>query len=220
MDNNKNLQKNKRKPKKPKKRKNKLKILYTNPAGITGKINSLSATAQATGAHLIGLAETKLGKITPEVDGYKWINHPNKPGAGGVAFLVRKDMLHIIEKQEVENLENQDQQIRWIEINNGGTKIFTGIYYGPQEKCSDEESERQFSQITTQINKLQKEGEVILMGDFNAKLEIKKGKIEQEQSRNGANMQEMIDKTHVKVVSTEADYGNWTRVNRNDPDEK
>ena len=52
-------------------------------------------------------------------------------------------------------MEDNDQEITWIKLKNGRNKdVFIGIFYGPQEKCSNEEAERQYAQITTQINKL------------------------------------------------------------------
>ena len=58
------------------------------------------------------------------------------------------------------------------------------------------------------------------MGDFNAKLEIKNKVVQQNQSRNGKNMQMMLDETNTKVKSLEATLGHWTRVKRKDTTEK
>ena len=144
------------------------------------------------------------------MEGYEWANKPrkNKRG-GGVAILIREDIYHLTEV--VDNLEDHDQEILWIKLNRAKKKIFIGIFYGPQEKCSNEESERQYAQITSQINKMKNEGQVILMGDFNAKLEVRKENIHQEQSRNGKNMQKMLEDTKTTPITLKADIGNWTR---------
>ena len=92
--------------------------------------------------------------VPPTTPGYTWINAPRKTTGGGVAFLIRDDIKHLT--KEVPNLEVQDQEIKWIEWKKGKQKLYIGIYYGPQEKCSDEEAERQFSQITSQVHKLKK----------------------------------------------------------------
>ena len=191
------------------KKNKKINLLYANPDGITGKVTSLLAAARATKAHIIGLAETKIGTTHPRVEGYEWVNKPrkNKRG-GGVALLIREDIYHLTEV--VENLEDQDQEILWITMKQN-KKVFIGIFYGPQEKCSNEEAERQYSQITSQINKMKKEGQVILMGDFNAKLEVKKSNITQEQSRNGRIMKKMLDDTDTTPITLQANIGNWTR---------
>ena len=116
-------------------------------------MTSLISAAQATNAHIIGLAETKLGKIQPLIPGYKWTSKPRDlRSGGGVALLVREDIQHLT--KPVEDLEDHDQEIVWVKLEQGRTKTYIGVFYGPQEKCSNEEADRQYSQITTQINKL------------------------------------------------------------------
>ena len=63
--------------------------MYVNPMGITGKINSLAAVANSTDSHIIGLAETKLGRNPPRLPGYNWYNKPKKPGSGGYHVLFK-----------------------------------------------------------------------------------------------------------------------------------
>ncbi len=47
------------------------------------------------------------------------------------------------------------------------------VNYGKQESAWKDEVERQFQELTTKINAKQKNHNVVLMGDFNAKLEMK-----------------------------------------------
>ena len=205
---------NKRKKKNKKGKKHKsINLLYANPDGIMGKVTSLISAAQTTNAHIIGLAETKLNKTHPTVQGYEWINKPrhNKRG-GGVAILIRNDIYPMTQK--VEDLEDLDQEILWVKIDNGKTKLYVGIFYGPQEKCSNEEAERQYAQLTTQINKLKNMGHVILMGDFNAKLEVKNNKIQQEQTRNGKNLEKLMEDTDTIPISLQQNPNSWTRVRK------
>ena len=203
---------NARKKKKGKKHKS-LNLLYANPDGIMGKVTSLISAAQTTNAHIIGLAETKLGKTHPTVQGYEWVNKPrsNRKG-GGVAILIRNDIFPLT--QRVEDLEDHDQEILWLKIDNGKSKIFVGIFYGPQEKCSNEEAERQYAQLTMQINKLKNKGQVILMGDFNAKLEVENIKIQQKQSRNGKNLEKLMEDTDTIPISLQQNNQAWTRVRK------
>ena len=209
-------------PKRKRKQKNKLKkinLVYANAAGIMGKIPSLNSIAKATEAHIIGLAETKLGKIPPNTPGYHWINGYRKSGkGGGVALLIRDDIKHL--SKEVTELEDQDQEMKWTKLMCGRKSIYVGIYYGPQEKVSNEEADRQYSQMTSQIIKLKKTGEIILMGDFNAKLEINNGTVTQKQSRNGEYMQRMLEETKMIPKSLESSIGQWTRVKRKDTNER
>ena len=74
---------------------------------------------------------------------------------GGVAIAVRQD----IEKNvtQVQDLEDQEQEIVWAQINQGTRKTFIGVYYGPQETANNEDVEKEYSQIYAQITKLKKE---------------------------------------------------------------
>ena len=66
-----------------------------------------------------------------------------------------------------------------------------------------------------------KHGDIILIGDFNAKLEIEKdNKIIQQQSGNGKRLQRTINNTGLHPITTEANIGTWTRVNRHNTNEK
>ena len=183
-----------------------------------GKISSLMSVAKANDSHIIAITETKIGNITPDTPDYHWINGPRNQHGGGVALLIREDIKHHINKPP--ELEDQDQEIKWIEFTSGKNKVYIGVYYGPQEKVSEEEAERQYSQLTTQITKLKKRGEVLLVGDFNAKLEINNNIVKQKISRNGKYMQRMLEQTSMIPKSLEADIGHWTRVKRKDTNER
>ena len=74
--------------------------------------------------------------------------------------------------------------------------------------------------IRPQINRLQTQGEIILTGNFNAKLQVIKGNKTQELSKNGRALQEVIDNTNINPTSLEKGTGTWTRVNRNNPNER
>ena len=151
------------------------------------------------------------GHFCPRSD--EWINKPrNNRNGGGVAILIRNDILPIT--QRVENLEDQEQEIIWVKIDNGKKKVYVGIFYGPQEKCSNEEAERQYAQLATQITKLKSMGEVILMGDFNAKLEVKNDRIQQEQSRNGKQLEKLLEETDTIPISLHENQQAWTRVRK------
>ena len=169
---------------------------------------------------IVCLNETKIKQIPPELPGFTWIQNryrKSETRGGGVAILARNDIKHLI--KPVDNLEDYDQEITWIELINV-TKTYIGVFYGPQEKCTNEEAQRQYSQLTTQINKLKLSGEIILTGDFNAKLEINTTNIRQERSKNGKYMQEMITSTGMQTISIDNDSANWTRVKRKDTTEK
>ena len=110
---------------------------------------------QTQETHIAAITETKLEGPPPYIPGYKWIhkNRKNHPG-GGVAFILREDIANQI--YEIKELEDNNQEILWIQIKNKNNKTFLGVFYGLQEKASREEINRQYSQITTQIIKLKK----------------------------------------------------------------
>ena len=89
-----------------------------------------------------------------------------------------------------------------------------------QENAPLEDVERQYSQLYTQIVKLKKEGEILLMGDFNSNLNIEKENAQQNESRNGKLLQNTLNELNLTAISIKANAGTWTRVNRNNPSEK
>ena len=59
-----------------------------------------------------------------------------------------------------------------------------------------------------------KDHNVVLVGDFNAKLNVEKGTIRQTQSNNGERLRELMLATNLEAVSLMSEQGMWTRVNR------
>ena len=98
--------------------------------------------------------------------------------------------------------------------------ILIGIYYGKQEQVPEEQIKEEFSKLTTQVNRLKQNGEVILTGDFNAKLEVNKDQVKKKQSRDRKIMAEFLQNTGLQPMSLEAMTGIWTIVNRNNQTEK
>ena len=194
-----------------------LRIMYTNPNGALGKIKSIETAAHTANAHFVTLSETNFGKTPLPITGYSWYNKPRKEGGGGVAIAVRDD-IHP-HTNRVQNLEDQSQEIIWVELSGSNKRVYVGCYYGKQESHNVEEVKREFSQIQTQFIKLSKKGSVILTGDFNAKLriELENVGIIQQQSRNGEFFQETLDNSDAYPVSIHADKGLYTWVNRPNP---
>ncbi len=212
-----NINKKPRTKNKNKKIREKLKLIYINANGITGKITSLQNNIQEYQANICCIAETKLKTNPPPIEGYNWEikNRTNRQG-GGVAILTQNNL----KATQVTDLEEQNQEVIWVEIKHGNQKTYIGCYYGPQESAPREEVEREISQLKTQIIKLKKQGRVILTGDFNAKLEINKTNQQQKISRNGQQLLELINETDLTPITLKSDRGFWTRQNRNNPNEK
>ena len=68
---------------------------------------------------------------------------------------------------------------------------------------------------------MQQKGEVIIMGDLNAKVKINSQKFKQKESRNGNMLQEYIKQTNTIILNTTENHqGTWTRVNRKNNNER
>ncbi len=187
--------------------------MYTNPNGIIGKTTSLMNNLQEYQCNICCLAETKLQHKPPNIEGYYWeFKNRNNKGGGGVAILISNTMK--TQTSRVTEIEDQDQEIIWIETKQGTHKTYIGCYYGPQESTLTDEIEREMSQLQTQIIKLKKNGSVILTGDFNAKLEVSTANHKQNESRNGKHLRKMIKNSDLIPISIKPDRGFWTRENR------
>ena len=206
--------------KKKEKEENKVRILYTNPNGIAGKTESLTTIVNTLESDIILLAETKLKGPPPTIEGYKWIqrNRTERAG-GGTAILIKNKMQSQIRR--ITNKETEEQEIIWVEYKTPNNRpTYIGVYYGPQEKQNKDETEAQYAHLTTEIEQLKTKGKVILAGDFNAKLKVNQNNIQQEQSRNGKYLQDLIDQTNMKPVSINYPKTTWTRENRKNNEEK
>ncbi len=167
------------------------------------------------------IAETKLESLPPSIEEYKWMpRNRNDRKGGGVAILYHESLVNNI--KPVENIEKEDMEIQWAEISSGKQKTFVGVFYGKQERAPAEEVQNDYDAIKSQINTLKQEGDVILLGDFNAKLEINmpSKSINQALSRNGEMLQSLLDETESVTLNTKENVCEWTRENRKKPDEK
>ncbi len=174
----------KRKTRKRKRiRKNKqVTIAVLNVRGLKGKTRSLETILEAGKIKIAAISETHLkNNETPNIKGYKWAerNRRNREG-GGVGILIANDIAKAtIQKENLE--EDEKTEVTWIELKTRPKPIYIGAFYGPQENSPIEETNRIYDTLDTQTNTLKTEGEVILVGDFNAKLEIKNEIVRQEQ---------------------------------------
>ena len=79
---------------------------------------------------------------------------------------------------------------------------------------------REYQEIGSTILRLKQKGEVIIIGDFNAKLEIKTHEVTQNQSRNGKPLEQIILSNDLQIPTIEKTKCKWTRVNRANDKEK
>ncbi len=196
-----------------------LKLLSINVRGIKSKLKSLESTLQATGTHIAGISETHLQpKEIIHIEGYVWIHKARDScGGGGVGFLIRNDIFPAI--QSIKNKEDTGLKIMWIKINTKPT-LHIAIYYGPQENVKAEQLKDEYKQLENSIRE-QKSTNIIVMGDFNAKIEINKVDIKQVISRNGKQLTKLLEKNQmVATTMLNKHIGTWTRINSKKQTEK
>ena len=194
-------------------------MMYANINGATGKATSLITAAQTCNSHIITLSETKLTSHPPQMEGYSWItqNRTQNKG-GGTGILIRNDIIHTC--QQVTDLEDQNQDVCWAKIQMDNSVIHIGVYYGKQEQAPAEDIRDEFAKRTAQVIQMKQQGEIILTGDFNAKIAIPEDESIQKESRNGKIMMEFIQNTGLIPMSIKPQHGLWTRENRHNPKEK
>ncbi len=196
---------------------NNLKLLTVNVRGLKGKLNSVKSCLHALGTDIAGITETHLRPSEHvQIDGYTWIGLPRKVGqGGGIGFFVRNDIYPLIQIMDHED----DLELKWIKVK---TKpcIHVGILYGSQENINKNEITKNYKRLEYSIQQ-QAPNEIILMGDFNAKIEIDNEQIRQAPSRNGKLLSNIIDRNQLTPTNQMSLHkGTWTRINSNNPSEK
>ena len=184
-------------------------------------MKSLESLLEAEKIQIALITETKLReKQKINIKGYKWIgkNRKQKDG-GGVGILIAKNIeKHVLEDNTGE--EYEDLESKWIKLESRPKNISIGVFYGPQENEKVEKTKEIFEKLENQITQKLTENELIIGGDFNAKLEIIKPTEKQEQSRNGKILQDLITKKDLDPISKKADIGTWTRFEWNNKGKK
>ena len=125
------------------------------------------------------------------------------------------DVKHAITPHEsIRSLE-----IYWVSLHRKNRKtIFFGVYYGKQEsRTTKEQITLEMDNLSEEILEKQKQGDVIIFMDANAKL----GMLDEEVSRNGKFLLKVIDECELSVLnSSDLCRGKVTRVNRKRTEEK
>ena len=195
-----------------------MKILYTNARGIMGKMNSLNGIIVQTDPDIVAICETKLNTDRNViVNGFKWIGRPREQKEdGGIGVLLKDE---ISKNTTIELIGDDNIEIMWLRIKLHMKKaLILGIYYGKQEsRTAKEQAETEIGEIQSQIRNFQNEDvELILLGDFNAKIS------DGHDSRNGKILRkEMIQEFELKIVNeTVKCQGKYTRVNTAIEEEK
>ena len=211
-----------RKKRRPRIRKNKeITIATINVRGIKGKIKSLETTLNTAKISIALITETQLKKNEQiSVKGYRWIHkpRPNNNG-GGVGILVAEKIAQ--NTTEDNSGEDHDQvETKWIKLECRPKNIAIGVFYGPQENEKIEKVKEIYTALNNQIAQKAQTNEIIIAGDFNAKLLIDTDNHKQSESRNGKLLKDLIANNNLTPINLKPDHGMWTRVNRKKEVEK
>ncbi len=196
----------------------KMKILTINVRGIKGKLKSLETTLHSLGTDIAGITETHLlPHENIHIKGYVWTHSARKEGAGGgVGFIIRNDIFPEI---QLTNSNDTEIEIMWIKVKSK-PNLHIGVYYGPQENVRVGKLKEEYKQLERSIRE-RPSTNTILMGDFNAKLEINKEEIKQEISRNGTQLTKLMERNQLMATTLLSNHsGMWTRINNNNQEEK
>ena len=181
---------------------------------------SMESLLTATKADVALITETKLEKNQQiNIKGYKWIARNRNKNGGGVGILIRNTISQQAKEDNTAD-EPPDLETKWITLETRPKNIAIGVFYGPQENEKIEKVTEIYKNLETQILQKQKKHEIILGGDFNAKLKIDQPTTQQSESRNGEILEKLLHRTELAPINTNADQGRWTRVNRKKQEEK
>ena len=203
-------------------RKNKeLTILTINARGVKGKMKSIETIVDTEKPDLLLITETHLkGKERMNIKGHKWIgkNRQKKQG-GGIGILI-SDKISRYVTEDCTGEEYEDTEILWIKIKTRPKNIAVGVFYGPQENQTVEKVEQIYENLENQIAQKRNQMEILIGGDFNAKLDIEHGEQRQQSSRNGKILKKLLENNEMHPMNIDCQHGLWTRVNRSKTDEK
>ena len=199
---------------------NKLRLMYVNANGIASKIQSLNSLLYAEDIDIAAIVETKTTGLNPTTEGYTWIaKKATSNSSGGTAIVIKNNLIPQV--RQIHSMHDDEVEALWVKVNTKHDKpIALGTFYGKQESAPIDQIDTQFNNLRTQVHQLMHDHRVMLVGDFNAKLNINTEKVTQKQSSNGKRMQEMLDESNLHPVSLTKGEGNWTRVNRKNPSER
>ena len=186
-----------------------------NVRGIIGKVRSIESLLEAAKIDIALITETKLPKSENiSIKGYRWIAQPRqKSKGGGIGILIKENLArNTVDDSNIE--EHEDLESKWIQIECGPKNISIGVVYGPQENEKIEKVKQIYNALDIQIKRMSINNEVILAGDFNAKLQVNYPTLNRMNLETERYLKEIIDENSLHPISLDATQGIWTRQNR------
>ena len=206
----------------PRTRKNKeITIASINVRGLKGKIRSLESLLKTENIEITLITETMLKKGDQiSIKGYRWTERPRPNNKGGGVGILIAEKIANITSDDNKCEEHEQLETKWIRLESRPKNIAIGVFYGPQENEKIEKVQEIYTALNNQINQQTEDNEVIFAGDFNAKLKVNREDCVQTISRNGKILKDIIKENNLTPVNLTADYGIWTRENRQNTTEK
>ena len=171
--------------------------MYANVRGMKSKITSITTILEDCKPELFLITETQLrSNVGVNIPGYTFHGkiREGKVG-GGVGILVRND---VRQKTSVHRATRNIELI-WISVRRSKKRpIMIGTYYGKQlSRTNKEDIEREMTLLEEEITEMNREGEILLAMDGNAKLNLLGEGI----CRNGTLLNKVIDRTNLKLLN-------------------
>lgn len=191
--------------------------MYSNVRGIKGKKESLIEIINEYKPQMFVITETLLKSNTgTKIDGYTFYGKAREgKNGGGVGVLVRND----INETTAPHITERNIEIIWISVRRKKLPpLLIAAYYGKQEsRTSKDEIEREMALLQEEIEEMKKEGELIIMMDGNAKLDI----LGEGVSRNGKLLMQVTEEAKLEIINkSEKCEGKVTRQNTKNLEEK
>ena len=159
----------------------------------------------------IFVVESQLqGKELKALEDYDSINNEREAKrGGGILVAYKKEIKNMILKLET---TERDYEGIWFELRNKSATVRIAVVYFPQENTPKYKLEKAYSSLKKDIEKNRINGcEVIIIGDFNAKLGRKDN--EEAMSPAGKLMEKMVKESNLHVINHQVETkGRWTRV--------
>jgi exonuclease III len=195
--------------------------LHANANGVAKKHRSLQNAVDLYQANIVTLNETM--RRPQKLKGFgAWYSKERKDREGGGVAIAVDEELQPKTTEKTDHIDDTTLEVEWVAIEKTPRDlIFVGTYYGKQEKKERSTVESEFLELGTQVNRLKQKGEIILSGDFNAKLKVERNStIVQQESENGGYLQKLIDDNNLVPINLKDKNGLWTREDRNNPEKQ
>ena len=176
---------------------------------------SFSEIVKQVQPHIVCRCETKLASLRTlkeTLSMYNLIGKCSKQGKGGLMIAAKKNIFSSF--LDVTSSPSNDVLVGRVIIGNYPIRIILG--YAPQENETREIREEFCTELKVEIENGVKVGESILMiGDFNAKMELSTSQNVKPVTRNGKILYELINQYELNIMNfSEKCTGKWTRVER------